>query len=257
MARHVKTGTRVSINYSKGPRRTPFDIGSGRQAADHGQSGTILEDGRIGPDAGWDVYDVRLDDGRETFAYGFNLRPAPKKQKKLSASRHHAVMKVKIPDSGYVIAPHGGDYVQAFRTGGGALGDSDALKKARRAAEALAEKSRIAVDIVRVGARGQDRYLVEEVYPHEWSQKTYRASGSSHHATKKSKPELDREVTEALSKLRSKNFKLGLHKGYGGEWWIWRTTARGDIVDTIGPFRSRERADEARINLLLADSKVR
>jgi hypothetical protein len=83
------------------------------------------------------------------------------------------------------------------------------------------------------------------------------ATKRSHATKKKSKTALDREVTEALSKLRSKNFKLGLHAGYGGEWWIWRTSMSGDIVDTIGPFRSRERADEARINLLLADEKNR
>lgn len=65
----------------------------------------------------------------------------------------HATMKVKIPDSGYLIGPHGGEYTQAFRTARGALGDSDALKKARKAAQALADKSRIAVDIVRVAAK--------------------------------------------------------------------------------------------------------
>lgn len=35
--------------------------------------GTLIEDARIGPTAGWDVYDVRLDDGTETSAYGFDL----------------------------------------------------------------------------------------------------------------------------------------------------------------------------------------
>jgi hypothetical protein len=48
-----------------------------------------------------------------------------------------------------------------------------------------------------------------------------------------------------------KGYKLKLHQGYGGEWWIWRTTLDGDIVDTIGPFRTEKRADEARVNLLI------
>lgn len=39
-----------------------------------GLVGELLDDARIGPEAGWDVYDIRLHDGRETFAHGFNLR---------------------------------------------------------------------------------------------------------------------------------------------------------------------------------------
>jgi hypothetical protein len=37
--------------------------------------GVLMEDGRIGPGAGWDVYDIRLANGRETSAYGFDIRP--------------------------------------------------------------------------------------------------------------------------------------------------------------------------------------
>jgi hypothetical protein len=37
--------------------------------------GVLMEDARIGPEAGWDVYDVRLDDGEETAAYGFDMTP--------------------------------------------------------------------------------------------------------------------------------------------------------------------------------------
>jgi hypothetical protein len=37
--------------------------------------GVLMEDARIGPEAGWDVYDVVLDDGEMTSAYGFDLRP--------------------------------------------------------------------------------------------------------------------------------------------------------------------------------------
>jgi hypothetical protein len=38
--------------------------------------GVLMEDARIGPAAGWDVYDVRLPDGSETSAYGFDMRVA-------------------------------------------------------------------------------------------------------------------------------------------------------------------------------------
>lgn len=133
--------------------------------------------------------------------------PAKKKagtKKKLS----HAT-KILIPDTGYVIAPHGGEYVQAFRSGRGPLADSDALKKATRAAEALAEKLLMAIDIVRVTARGEDRYIVEEVYPRSWGQESYRADTSRHHAKKKPPAQLQREINEALSRHKPRRFAVG------------------------------------------------
>ncbi len=88
-------------------------------------------------------------------------------------------MPVKIPDSGYLVALHGGEYLYAFPRGRGPLGDTDALKKARRAARELADDTRMSVDIVAVGARGEDRYVVDEIIPHAWSRShaTKRISG--------------------------------------------------------------------------------
>ena len=82
---------------------------------------------------------------------------------------------------------------------------------------------------------------------------------------KKSPAQLDREIAESLGTSTStklpKGYKLKLHQGYGGEWWIWRTKLDGDITDTIGPFRSQKTADAARVNLLTHsgawDTKVR
>jgi hypothetical protein len=76
--------------------------------------------------------------------------------------------KVKIPDSGYLVALHGGEYLYAFNRGRGPLGDSDALKKAREAARKLADDTRMSVDIVAVGAHGQDRFVVDEIFPKSW-----------------------------------------------------------------------------------------
>lgn len=66
MSRYVKRGTRVRVDNVLGNAAR-------RRRKDAGQCGVMLEDGRAGPDAGWDVYDVRLDSGRETFVHGFNL----------------------------------------------------------------------------------------------------------------------------------------------------------------------------------------
>jgi hypothetical protein len=54
-----------------------------------------------------------------------------------------------------------------------------------------------------------------------------------------------------MTTKKLKGYKLKLHQGSGGEWWIWRTTLDGDITDTIGPFRSEKAADKARVNLLI------
>lgn len=225
MARHVKAGTRVSINYAKGMRsRTPFDIGSGRQEADHGQSGAILEDGRIGPDAGWDVYDVRLDDGRETFAYGFNLQPAPKQKTAHSSKR--AIHSTKIAGDAATQFTAGFDYVlkdwkagmpweqsidlattpadqrsHAFTSGARAAGEALAgwLDEARRKAkhfglseaqrEALIEKSRY-----------------ESLFP---AASHATRAHPAHHATKKSPAQLQREIDEALSRRKPRRFAPG------------------------------------------------
>jgi len=53
-------------------------------------------------------------------------------------------------------------------------------------------------------------------------------------------------------RLGRKNSKLALHEGYGGEWWIWRTALDGSILDVIGPFQAKDRAEDARIRLLVA-----
>jgi hypothetical protein len=42
--------------------------------------GVLLEDARVGADAGWDVYDIKLDSGRKSSAYGFDLEPARRKK---------------------------------------------------------------------------------------------------------------------------------------------------------------------------------
>lgn len=65
-----RAGTKVSIEPSPSGRRAGL-IHKGRKY------GVLMEDARIGPAAGWDVYDVRLPDGSETSAYGFDLRLAP------------------------------------------------------------------------------------------------------------------------------------------------------------------------------------
>lgn len=54
----------------------------------------------------------------------------------------------------------------------------------------------------------------------------------------------------ARYRLGRKNSTLALHEGYGGEWWIWRTALDGSILDVIGPFRTKDRAEEARIRLI-------
>lgn len=65
-----RAGTKVSIEPSPSGRR----VGLIHKTRKYG---VLMEDARIGPSAGWDVYDVRLPDGSETSAYGFDLRLAP------------------------------------------------------------------------------------------------------------------------------------------------------------------------------------
>jgi hypothetical protein len=66
-------GTKVSIEPTPSARRR------GGKGLIHKtrKYGVLMEDARIGPGGGWDVYDVRLPDGSETSAYGFDLRLAP------------------------------------------------------------------------------------------------------------------------------------------------------------------------------------
>lgn len=65
-----RAGTKVSIEPSPSGRRKGL-IHKTRKY------GVLMEDARIGPGGGWDVYDVQLPDGSETSAYGFDLRLAP------------------------------------------------------------------------------------------------------------------------------------------------------------------------------------
>lgn len=65
-----RAGTKVSIEPS------PSGRGKGLMHKTR-KYGVLMEDARVGPGAGWDVYDVRLPDGTETSAYGFDLRLAP------------------------------------------------------------------------------------------------------------------------------------------------------------------------------------
>jgi len=48
---------------------------------------------------------------------------------------------------------------------------------------------------------------------------------------------------------KNPNGELRLHEGYGGEWWIRRVNAKGDIVEQVGPFRDRGRAFRERAYL--------
>lgn len=66
MAKNVQPGTRVCI------------VKAYKNAKDVGKCGVILDEARIGADAGWDIYDIKLDAGRTTFAPGFNIRAAGK-----------------------------------------------------------------------------------------------------------------------------------------------------------------------------------
>jgi hypothetical protein len=65
MARYVKAGTRVCRRARKTPKGKGMSYGKA--------CGVLLEPARIGSGAGWDVYDIKLDSGRESSAYGFDL----------------------------------------------------------------------------------------------------------------------------------------------------------------------------------------
>ena len=67
MSRYLKTGARVF----REARKMPKGKGMSYEAA----SGMLLEDARVGPDAGWDVVDLQLDSGEIESAYSFDLKP--------------------------------------------------------------------------------------------------------------------------------------------------------------------------------------
>lgn len=70
MSGNVESGTRVRLTFV-----SPFGNAAAERKQHEGAIVTLLEDARIGADGGWDVYDVRLDNGTETFAHGFELFP--------------------------------------------------------------------------------------------------------------------------------------------------------------------------------------
>lgn len=74
MSRYLRAGAKVC----RGSRKMPKGKGMSYRPA----CGVLLEDARVGPDAGWDVYDIRLPSGKETSAYGFDLKPGRKPRKK-------------------------------------------------------------------------------------------------------------------------------------------------------------------------------
>lgn len=72
MARFLRAGSRVC----RSTRKMPKGKGMSYKRA----CGVLLEDARVGADAGWDVYDIKLDSGRKSSAYGFDLEPARRKK---------------------------------------------------------------------------------------------------------------------------------------------------------------------------------
>jgi len=81
-SRLVRAGTLVSIRPTPKHRR---ERGTGLIHLEP-KEGVLLEDARIGPEAGWDVYDVQLANGKTTSAYGFDMTPLAKK----AARQSHA-----------------------------------------------------------------------------------------------------------------------------------------------------------------------
>jgi len=62
---YVKAGTRVC--------RKGREMPAGKGMSYHTACGVLLEPANIGTGAGWDVVDLRLDDGTESSAYAFDL----------------------------------------------------------------------------------------------------------------------------------------------------------------------------------------
>lgn len=76
--RHVKSGTTVCILPTP-PYRARKGHGLIHKTR---RCGVMMEEGRVGPEAGWDVYDVRLSTGKEVSAYGFDIRIRRSKRRK-------------------------------------------------------------------------------------------------------------------------------------------------------------------------------
>lgn len=74
MARYLKAGARVCRRARKTPKGKGMSYGRA--------CGTLLEEARVGPDAGWDVVDLKLKSGRESSAYSFDLMPAKRRKKR-------------------------------------------------------------------------------------------------------------------------------------------------------------------------------
>ena len=70
----VKAGTKV--------HRLPHKSKPGKGMSYGEATGTLLEDARIGPQAGWDVYDIHVPGQEDESAYGFDLRRLPKRSKR-------------------------------------------------------------------------------------------------------------------------------------------------------------------------------
>ena len=96
MARFVKAGTRV---HRKAHKSLP-----GKGMSYSAATGILVEDARIGADAGWDVVDLRLDSGEEESAYSFDLSKAARSGKStgkyyvgLHAGKRHVFKSGEMP----------------------------------------------------------------------------------------------------------------------------------------------------------------
>jgi hypothetical protein len=80
MARQLKTagyrgaGTPVCVSPHKSAPGKGMSYGS--------FCGKLMEGGRIGPQAGWDVIDIRDTGGQERSAYSFDVRPRPRTRRR-------------------------------------------------------------------------------------------------------------------------------------------------------------------------------
>ena len=66
MSRYVKAGTKVCVVGRSRPKGTGLSY-------PRGFCGRLVEPARVGPGAGWDVYDIQTPRG-ERSAYGFDIR---------------------------------------------------------------------------------------------------------------------------------------------------------------------------------------
>lgn len=82
--RHVPAGARV--------HRLPHRSAPGQGLTYGPAAGVMMEEGRVGPQAGWDVYDIRLDNGAEESAYGFDLRIGSKRTSRRNTGYYYEGM---------------------------------------------------------------------------------------------------------------------------------------------------------------------